>query len=235
MGRFLSTDPLEKEFAWNSPYAFSENRVIDAIELEGAESLLIKEKVNLTKTGKVITQEKRTWKQVYPDSKDGHGPRGTGELKTTTLYKEGVKQHSNTYYNRSIGDMINQHIDGVMERFNASKKERTSPIDVDEPGVSDPSDNHIDYGTTTPVQGPPPTKIDALKSILGGDGEPLENFGQGDSVIRDYAGGSMGLTPEITPYVDAVDSNSTSGTETGRKANLSDFFKFKKTSGKKSN
>lgn len=38
VGRFLSIDPLEKDYPWNSPYAFSENRVIDMIELEGAES-----------------------------------------------------------------------------------------------------------------------------------------------------------------------------------------------------
>ena len=37
LGRFLSRDPLAKEFAWNSPYAFSENRVIDGIDLEGLE------------------------------------------------------------------------------------------------------------------------------------------------------------------------------------------------------
>ena len=37
LGRFLSRDPLAKDFAWNSPYAFSENRVIDGVELEGLE------------------------------------------------------------------------------------------------------------------------------------------------------------------------------------------------------
>ncbi|MFZ1824122.1 MAG: RHS repeat-associated core domain-containing protein [Chitinophagales bacterium] len=37
LGRFLSTDPLEKEFAWNSPYAFAENRPIDGRDLEGKE------------------------------------------------------------------------------------------------------------------------------------------------------------------------------------------------------
>ncbi len=41
IGRFFATDPLEKKYSWNSPYAFSENRVIDAIELEGLESLII--------------------------------------------------------------------------------------------------------------------------------------------------------------------------------------------------
>jgi len=37
IGRFLSVDPLEKEYPWNSPYAFAENKVIQFIELEGAE------------------------------------------------------------------------------------------------------------------------------------------------------------------------------------------------------
>ncbi len=37
IGRFLSLDPLAPEYPHNSPYAFSENRVIDGIELEGKE------------------------------------------------------------------------------------------------------------------------------------------------------------------------------------------------------
>jgi RHS repeat-associated protein len=41
LGRFLSVDPLFKEYAYNSPYAFSENRLIDAIELEGLEKVLL--------------------------------------------------------------------------------------------------------------------------------------------------------------------------------------------------
>jgi RHS repeat-associated protein len=37
VGRFLSLDPLSPQYPNNSPYAFSENRVIDGIELEGGE------------------------------------------------------------------------------------------------------------------------------------------------------------------------------------------------------
>src|SRR5690606_24044439 len=37
VGRFFATDPLEPKYPWNSPYAFSENRVIDGVELEGLE------------------------------------------------------------------------------------------------------------------------------------------------------------------------------------------------------
>jgi RHS repeat-associated protein len=39
IGRFLSVDPLSPEYPWNSTYAFSENRLIDAIELEGLEAV----------------------------------------------------------------------------------------------------------------------------------------------------------------------------------------------------
>jgi len=37
LGRFFSIDPLFKDYPWNSPYAFSENRLIDSRELEGLE------------------------------------------------------------------------------------------------------------------------------------------------------------------------------------------------------
>lgn len=40
-GRFFATDPLASSYPWNSPYAFSENRVIDGVELEGKEFLSI--------------------------------------------------------------------------------------------------------------------------------------------------------------------------------------------------
>lgn len=39
LGGFLRWTPKEDDYPWNSPYAFSENRVIDGIELEGAEHL----------------------------------------------------------------------------------------------------------------------------------------------------------------------------------------------------
>ena len=37
LGRFFAVDPLAPSYPWNSPYAFSENRVIDGVELEGRE------------------------------------------------------------------------------------------------------------------------------------------------------------------------------------------------------
>ena len=39
LGRFFAVDPLFKNFAYNSNYAFSENRLMDNIELEGLEAV----------------------------------------------------------------------------------------------------------------------------------------------------------------------------------------------------
>ncbi|WP_254519195.1 RHS repeat-associated core domain-containing protein [Aquimarina sp. Aq78] len=37
LGRFFAVDPLASDYPWNSTYAFSENRVMDGVELEGLE------------------------------------------------------------------------------------------------------------------------------------------------------------------------------------------------------
>ncbi|MFL3662951.1 MAG: hypothetical protein ACJ04Q_03045 [Flavobacteriales bacterium] len=50
IGRFFARDPLTKDYPWNSPYAFSENRVIDAVELEGLEKVPVNEIWKLSKS-----------------------------------------------------------------------------------------------------------------------------------------------------------------------------------------
>ncbi len=42
VGRFFAVDPLASKYPYNSPYAFSENKVIQFIELEGLEVFLSK-------------------------------------------------------------------------------------------------------------------------------------------------------------------------------------------------
>jgi RHS repeat-associated protein len=41
VGRFFARDPLSSKYPHNSPYAFSENRVIDGVEVEGCEVQLL--------------------------------------------------------------------------------------------------------------------------------------------------------------------------------------------------
>ncbi len=52
VGRFFVIDPLNYQFPHNSPYTFSENRVIDGIELEGAEYYYAASGTLLGKLGK---------------------------------------------------------------------------------------------------------------------------------------------------------------------------------------
>ena len=50
VGRFFAVDPLAHEFPHNSPYAFSENRVIDGLEFEGLEVVLFQDGKSWTET-----------------------------------------------------------------------------------------------------------------------------------------------------------------------------------------
>jgi RHS repeat-associated protein len=49
VGRFFAVDPLFRDYPHNSPYAFSENRVMDMVELEGLEAASTKDKNNAMK------------------------------------------------------------------------------------------------------------------------------------------------------------------------------------------
>ena len=51
VGRFFAVDPLFRKYSWNSPYSFSENRVLDGIELEGLEHQKIHYKWNQENNG----------------------------------------------------------------------------------------------------------------------------------------------------------------------------------------
>jgi RHS repeat-associated protein len=48
LGRFLSVDPIAKQYPWNSTYAFAENRPIDGIDLEGLEYMSYMRKYQYT-------------------------------------------------------------------------------------------------------------------------------------------------------------------------------------------
>lgn len=50
LGRFFAVDPLRDKYPYNSPYSFSENRVIDAVELEGLEKAEVSANMKLTRS-----------------------------------------------------------------------------------------------------------------------------------------------------------------------------------------
>jgi hypothetical protein len=90
VGRFFAIDPLFREYPWNSPYAFSENRVIDAVELEGLESFRVIRKQDCNSPQKFITQV------VFdPDIK-------FGVIKATTDKSQCVNFGGTTTYEQKI-------------------------------------------------------------------------------------------------------------------------------------
>ncbi|MEM6262775.1 MAG: DUF6443 domain-containing protein [Bacteroidota bacterium] len=66
IGRFLSVDPLSPEYPWNSPYAFSENRVINSVELEGLEA------VSAITMGSDVQYRGRAFKDNVPIAETRH-------------------------------------------------------------------------------------------------------------------------------------------------------------------
>ncbi len=67
VGRFLSIDPLDSSYPWNSPYAFSENRVIDGIDLEGREFYFTADGVLIGRVNK--SSEMRVIESYYLEEK----------------------------------------------------------------------------------------------------------------------------------------------------------------------
>lgn len=55
LGRFFSVDPLTKDYPWNSTYAFAENDVIRATDLDGAEKNIVH--IYLDKNGKYVRSD----------------------------------------------------------------------------------------------------------------------------------------------------------------------------------
>ena len=84
IGRFLSIDPLAGKYPHNSPYAFSENRVIDAVELEGLEEVPYNEAARREREGLAPILKKSEWR-----NEDRHSASGTfaaaAEYNTSTL------------------------------------------------------------------------------------------------------------------------------------------------------
>lgn len=69
VGRFWSLDPLAAKYPHNSPYAFSENRVVDGFELEGLEHINNKYWVSLDAKGKPTLELFQSNKAADPGAK----------------------------------------------------------------------------------------------------------------------------------------------------------------------
>jgi len=67
LGRFFAIDPLAKKYPWNSPYAFSENRVIHMVELEGLEGADFRFRQYMKSRGGIQAQAEKYAEKVNGD------------------------------------------------------------------------------------------------------------------------------------------------------------------------
>ncbi len=104
LGRFLSVDPLSKEYPWNSTYCFAENDVIRNVDLDGAEksnqTIVIDGKTKaILEVGDVQELERQ-------------GRRGTGH---ETIILERFFYESPSTHSWDVGDPANnQYMDEVV-------------------------------------------------------------------------------------------------------------------------
>ena|GEM_PF-3413690 len=87
LGRFLNIDPLYADYPWNSPYAFSENRVIDGRDLEGGEFVHYTVDIVDANDGKGAIVKNVTWEWSNKAQNNKPGKLGAGVEYTFRKFK----------------------------------------------------------------------------------------------------------------------------------------------------
>jgi RHS repeat-associated protein len=90
LGKFLSVDPLSHVYPWNSPYAFAENDVIRAIDLEGLEKYI---HIFIKDDGGT------TLELVSHTELEQEGPKGDGHL---FIYRDRMSNQAQQLYYEKI-------------------------------------------------------------------------------------------------------------------------------------
>ena len=101
LGKFLSVDPLFKEYPWNSPYAFAENEPIANIDLDGAEKMPYKSPSQLPKLGKTSSYNTKMGAGAQAYRAEEWGQKYN--ITQMTVYEKSIDafgqvHHFNTYY-----------------------------------------------------------------------------------------------------------------------------------------
>jgi len=211
IGRFLSIDPLAAKYPHNSPYAFSENRVIDGVDLEGLEHAHYMNVYLSESEGRTV---------LYNFSADKVNEQANTLYVMTTHNVEAgastsVSLTRAAFYNladelgvvdqlpdRSIGDWWSDETMGTKEF-----RDFPSPVHVEEDGVrtssGDDSPEGISWqdGAQDPQVG---RQTPSTGDIVFGTEYPLDDFKHGDTVVRGRT--TPGIDPEVRTYLETIDT-----------------------------
>jgi hypothetical protein len=109
IGRFFNVDPLSEKYVYNSPYAFSENRVVDGVELEGLEWSSIKDDESKTIANTVQIKVRNSSNNLSPSESmalamdienkaeevlSGKGSDGYTHITVLNLWPRGCNTHT---------------------------------------------------------------------------------------------------------------------------------------------
>lgn len=257
IGRWLAVDPqFRKQPGWSTYKAFLDNPIIYQDPDGETEflTIILKDK----STGKAYVTTKLISSDLSPGGVKLVGSNATpynrqewNDIHHIYVYEKGddgnvtLESSSTKYIPTGIytsGPFLNSELAAKAQQWgedtDKSIAERNSKaIEVQEKGGSY---NIVDDiwigGNTNPNKSKEyvpggddnsPSVID----VIGGKEYPLSDFKQGDTVLNDRTYGAV--DPVTQTNKEVVDSNSSDGLKTIKKASLSDSFKFKKTSGKK--
>lgn len=107
LARFISVDPLYREYAWMSPFAFAENDPIRSIDLEGRERLIVTQYLYKISGERIqlsygIWSDDGDWKgDVYREHYFFEGKKDGGSF---AYYSEGGKDLAGTAMMKMMGD-----------------------------------------------------------------------------------------------------------------------------------
>jgi RHS repeat-associated protein len=113
VGRFLSTDPLQKQYVWLSPYQFGSNSPIANVDLDGLEAKYYTAEIftysgqhaaKLANTTATVVEEKGKEVAVAGLLHTGHGSLGKGALITIYQTDEIIKDGKPVISKSKVGD-----------------------------------------------------------------------------------------------------------------------------------
>jgi RHS repeat-associated protein len=117
IAKFLSVDPLTREYPWYTPYQFAGNKSIWCSDLDGKEEEIktvvwgywpddpgVKEKIILVK-----------WSDLYPGQE--HGPRGNGVLKVYVKRDQPNIPIFNPEYEETMAETMENVVENTVDGF----------------------------------------------------------------------------------------------------------------------
>jgi RHS repeat-associated protein len=126
IGRFFNVDPLAEKYVYNSPYAFSENRVVNSIELEGLEKVIVTssefvahQNGKTVNTGGELVTNKNVYNKNFNEAPNGGDYK---KLSTTMETSDGTFSKPKLYEggDTDLEEMFDAVVSGDLDNFSHS-------------------------------------------------------------------------------------------------------------------